>query len=258
MLEKQQNQLMAYLRNEESQIEVHIADQGGIGVDVRLGIYKNAYNMRLRESIEVDHRVLGVYLGDDLFNLMVAEYIKHCPSSRTSLRHFADQLPSFLARTEPFLEHGQISELARFERLLMTAFDAAEANRIPSEALAELPIQDWPDTTLRYHPSMQIFSTEWNVVEMWQAIREEREPPPPVARANQWLVWRNSVRLTEFTSMTGLEAELLQKALQGKNLAELCEFLAEHIEESSVAETFLRIMRSWLGKGIINALHSKD
>ena len=86
---------------------------------------------------------------------MAAEYVEHCPSSRTSLRHFADQLPGFLARTEPFCEHGQIPELARFERLLMTAFDAAEANRVANEALAELPVEEWPDTTLRFHPSMQ-------------------------------------------------------------------------------------------------------
>ena len=72
MLEQQQNQLMAYLRNEESQIEAHIADQGGVAIEVRLGIYRNAYNMRLRESIEVDHPVLGGYLGDYSFDLMAA------------------------------------------------------------------------------------------------------------------------------------------------------------------------------------------
>ena len=45
MLQEQQQQqhLMAYLRNEESQIEAHISDQGGIDIGVRLGIYKNAY-----------------------------------------------------------------------------------------------------------------------------------------------------------------------------------------------------------------------
>jgi|TARA_B110000483_G_C17839502_1_gene405976 hypothetical protein len=42
MLQEQQH-LMAYLRNEESQIEAHISDQGGIDIGVRLGIYKNAY-----------------------------------------------------------------------------------------------------------------------------------------------------------------------------------------------------------------------
>jgi hypothetical protein len=43
MLQEQQQHLMAYLRNEESQIEAHISDQGGIDIGVRLGIYKNAY-----------------------------------------------------------------------------------------------------------------------------------------------------------------------------------------------------------------------
>ena len=58
--------------------------------------------MRLREFIEVDHRVLGIYLRDDLFDLVAAEYVKHCPSSKTSLRHFADQLPGFFGTYRAF------------------------------------------------------------------------------------------------------------------------------------------------------------
>ena len=105
---------------------------------------------------------------------------------------------------------------------------------------------------------MQIFSTEWNVVEIWQAIREEREPPPPVESTNHWLVWRNSGRLTVFASIKALETQLLHRALQGKNLAELCEFLAEQTEESIAAEIFLKIMTSWLNKGIVTSLHTQD
>ena len=257
MLQEQQQHLMAYLRNEESQISEHIADQGGINVELRLGIYHNAYRMRLRESIEVDHPVLGIYLGDDLFDLMATEYIKYCPSQRTSLRHFADQLPGFLGRQAPFSEHGQITELARFERLLMTAFDAGEANRLATNKLSALPIQDWPNTTMRFHPSMQIFNTTWNVVEIWQAIREEREPPPPVESTNHWLVWRNSQRLTQFASLSALENQLLKNALEGKNLAELCDTLTTQMEESTVAEKFLLVIKSWFDKGIVSALYQK-
>ena len=95
-------------------------------------------------------------------------------------------------------------------------------------------------------------------MEIWQAIRKEREPPTPVESTNHWLVWRNSGRLTVFASIKALETQLLHRALQGKNLAELCEFLAEQTEESIAAEIFLKIMTSWLNKGIVTSLHTQD
>ena len=73
ILQEQQKQLMAYLRDQQNNISGYIASQGGINTNARLGIYRNAYQMRLRESIEVDHPVIGTYLGDELFDLMTAE-----------------------------------------------------------------------------------------------------------------------------------------------------------------------------------------
>jgi hypothetical protein len=219
---------MAYLRDQQNNISGYIASQGGIITDARLGIYRNAYQMRLRESIEADHPVIGTYLGDELFDLMTAEYVKKHPSQKTSLRHFADQLPSFLAQTEPFRQRAQITELARFERLLMSAFDASDAIRLPSQDLLNLPVEDWPNTALRFHPSMQIFTSRWNIAEIWQAIRGQRQPPEPVESTNYWLVWRNSARLTEFKSMTDLEAKLLKYFLSHKSRRKLDCYNAHH------------------------------
>ena len=134
-LREHQQQLMAYLLGQDSTIADHVVDQGGITTDVRLGIYRNAYRIRLRETIDVDHPVLGTYLGDELFDRMVDGYIDQHPSSFSSLRQFADRLPKFLSTNTPFSEHPQIAELARFERLLLTAFDAADASSVPPQHL---------------------------------------------------------------------------------------------------------------------------
>ena len=91
MLEQQQNQLMAYLRNEESQIEAHIANQGGVAIEARLGIYRNAYNMRLRESIEVATLFWAFTLAmicSTLWPLSmlntVPHHARHCATSLTN------------------------------------------------------------------------------------------------------------------------------------------------------------------------------
>ena len=138
----------------------------------------------------------------------------------------------------------------------MSAFDASDAIRLPSQALVNLPVEDWPNTVLRFHPSMQIFTSRWNVVEIWRAIREQKQPPGPVESKNSWLVWRNSARLTEFKSVSDLEAKLLKYSLEGQNLAELCEFLVTRVEENSVAVTLITIIKSWFAKGIVSAIHN--
>ena len=155
-LHELQQQMMNYLTDDELSIAQQIEDHGDISRDVRLHIYKNAYQMRLKETIDNDHPLLGMYLGDDLFDQMVSGYIKAYPSNNTSLRHFADLLPSFLASHSPFNKYPIISELARFERLLMVAFDAADTERFTQETLLDIEHEQWPNLVFRFHPSVQI------------------------------------------------------------------------------------------------------
>ena len=170
----------------------------------RLSIYFNAYRIRLRGSIEVDHPVLGVYLGDDGFETMASAYIAKHPSSNTSLRHFCDALPEFLRTEPPFSDIPILGEIARFERALMDVFDAADADVANLDSLSETPAEAWPEMTFQLHPSTRWFLTDWNCVEIWQAIKTEQTPPDAIAGDKRaWLLWRNTERLSEFRACAG-------------------------------------------------------
>ncbi|WP_231619863.1 hypothetical protein [Pseudoalteromonas sp. SWYJZ98] len=65
-LAKLQQQFMNLLQGESSDISEQIAQQGQLNTQQRLSIYK----IRLRAVIEQDHEQLGIYLGDDLFEMM--------------------------------------------------------------------------------------------------------------------------------------------------------------------------------------------
>ena len=72
-----QQQMMNYLTDDtlvehEPSIAKNVENHGGISREARLHIYKNAYQMRLKETIDNDHELLGLYLGDDLFDQMVS------------------------------------------------------------------------------------------------------------------------------------------------------------------------------------------
>jgi len=247
-----QQQMMDFLVDGNSSIESSIIEQGKISNQVRLNIYKNAYQVRLKEVIDNDHPILGQYLGDDLFEQMVSNYLHRHPSNYTSLRHYADHLPHFLTSQPPFSEHPIISEIAHFERLLLVAFDAANAERFSLEQLQGIADEQWPTLVFRFHPSVQLAHYNWNSVESWQALKTERTPEPASQKKNTWLLWRNHERLTEFRSLNEEELQLLQMILSGENFASICQQLLSS-NSDDVSQLALSYLVTWIEQGLLRA-----
>lgn len=251
-LQQLQREFFEYLLHGDERIAAQVVDQEPVGRDVRLQIYRNAYRLRLRETLDTDHEILGHYLGDELFELMVNGYIDRHPSTYRSLRQFGDALPEFLRQEPPFAEYPQLAELAAFERRLLTSFDAADAQRIEIAALAALPPADWPAMRLRFHPSVQLFRADWNSVEMWQALKAEESPPVAMPQPDSWwLLWRGDDRLTQFRSVAQEEADSLQHFLHGGNFSGVCEYLLGAWSEEAVAARALELLSGWLSCGLV-------
>ncbi len=246
-----QTQFMDFLLGKHSDIEQSIVDQGNISVQHRLNIYRNAYNIRLIETIDTDHEILGLYLGDEWFELMVKGYIKNQPSQSTSLRQYAEQLPHYLASTPPFDEHPILSEMAYFERLLLHAFDAGEAKRLTHQELSSTDPDTWPNMTFLFHPSVQIFHAHWNTVHSWQALKSGEVPDAATQQRNTWIIWRNNDRLTEFYSLESDESHIMSQALQGVPFAELCEILLTYHHANDVSQIAVDYLLKWINHGLL-------
>ncbi len=219
---------------------------------LRLNIYKNAYRTRLRQVIESDHEILWTYLGDEMFEQLVSGYIASHPSNFTSLRNYCNQLPDYLANTEPFDQHPIIAEIASFERLLMDAFDAGEADRVGLPELRSLTPDDWPSMRLRFHPSVQMLAADWNSVESWKALKGDDQPPPANKDATRyWLLWRGTDRLSKFRSVEKNEHAMLTQAITGESFSTLCEALLRWHDADQASVTGLQHITSWLEDGLI-------
>jgi len=245
-----QQQMINYLTDDKMDISKHIVDQGNISCQVRLNIYKNAYFQRLKEVIENDHEMLGLYLGDDLFDKMALGYVEQYPSSYTSLRNYADNLPLYLSKNAPFSEHLILSELAHFERLLLTAFDAADVERFTLMHLQEIKQHEWPKLIFRFHPSVQFAHFKWNSVESWQALRSEKSPESAKKENSTWLFWRNNERLTEFRSLSLEEFTLIEMILAGQDFSILCEYLLTVSDNEDVNSLMLNYLVTWIEQGL--------
>lgn len=250
-----QARFVDYLSGKNELIVRSVADQGNINTATRLNIYRNAYQIRLKLALETDHEMLGIYLGDDLFDVMADGYIETHPSHFTSLRHFGDQLPEYLNKTVPFRENPIISELALFERRLIDVFDAADAKRVPLSALSEIPAEHWPDIKLRFHPSTRLFTAGWNSIESWKALKAGEAPPAAQARGHAyWLLWRGDDLLSEFRPVDEDEHKLLALAIEGNSFATLCESLLSRHDEDRIGVISLDYLSRWFEQGIIKAI----
>ncbi len=254
---------MAYLLSADESSQQHllpwVQDQQGLPVTQRMGIYANAYRSRLREVIDTDHDVLGLYLGDALFDRMVTGYIAVQHSPYRSLRHYCDQLPDFLTQDEFFSQYPVLADLALFERRLLTVFDAADSERATLEQLQSVAPERWPRMQLTFHPSVQLLTLTTNAVESWQALKQEQAPPAPEhnedAPTRFWLLWRSRDRITEFVSLMPWQHRLMSGFIKGDNLAMQCEGLLTYFGADDVANQIFGALQAWIEMGIVRAFH---
>jgi hypothetical protein len=254
-LRELEGNFLAYLLKGDAHITGEIVDQAPVGRETRLAIYANAYRTRLRETLETDHEMLGLYLGDALWDRMVDGYIDDHPSSYRSLRQYGDALPKWLRNNPPFTDYPQISELALFERRLLVSFDAADACRAGADELAALPARRWPRIRLRFHPSVQPFRVDSNCVEIWQALKAGEAPPDAATQPDSWwLLWRGEDRLTQFRSLPAEESAVLHHFLAGGDFAGACEQLLVAHSGDDVAQIGLALLMNWLETGLVREL----
>lgn len=251
-LAKIQQQFMHLLQNKPNDFISHVADQGQLNAHDRLSIYRSAYKIRLTQVIEQDHEQLGKYLGDDLFDEMVTGYLRSYPSVNNSLREFSANLPIFLSETLPFKQHEILADIAKFERLLLMAFDAKDDITLTTEELEHVKDTDWPSLVLNLHGSIQLVKFNTSAVESFQALKNDSTPPiPRVDKTRHWIIWRTPDRMTEYKAIENEEFNLLNLMEEKQNFSVLCQSLIKKHNPERIASLLINYINTWLSQGLI-------
>lgn len=252
-LEQLQAGFQAYLMDEPSgaQFLRFIVDDGKVDVRKRLGIYFDAYRLRLAEALSAAYPKLKLLLGDDLFDAVTRAYIHDYPSMYSNIRWYGDKLQLHLLFTLP--QHPIAADMAHFEWSLANAFDAEDAAELTLQDLAEIPPENWGALQFVFQPALQIVALHWNTVAVWKALDAEEVPPAPAESDGYttWLIWRSDLN-PQFRSVDKSEAMALQMAMSGDCFAEICTILEAELSE--VEATFLaaQYLAGWLEQGLIS------
>jgi hypothetical protein len=218
-----------------------------------LGIYRDAYELRLIEVIGNDHEHLQTYLGDDAFATMARAYIESCPSKHPNARWVARRLPEFLKSKEPYSGKPALGDLAALERALNNAFDGPDAPVVGLAALSSHPPEAWARLSFVPHPTASVLDVGTNVAAIWASLKAGNEPPASVSyeEPRSILVWRLDMK-SMFRDLPPEEAMIWNEARSGATFGDLCVLLATYADPATAPMRAAGYLRAWLDAGLLS------
>ena len=233
-------------------IDAVIQDTTSVDTGTRLGIYEFAFGARLIEAVAKTYPVLQAAMGEQKFARLIREYACHKPPSHFSIRYFGDDLSSFIAKKMEGIKATGLSELARWEWLLATAFDAADVASISRDALASIAPDQWAQLRFKLSPSFHRITLHTNAVPWWKAISDDSQRPTRwrLIKQVEWAIWRSELK-TYFRSLNADEALVIDRVARGDAFATLCEVLAEYGHADNAPLRAATLLSQWFNDGWI-------
>lgn len=251
-----QEQFQLFILSGQSGIDESIVQTESVSVEQRLAIYRDAYKLRLIESLTTSFPATQVYLGTQAFEKACSSYIDVHPSSYQSIRWYGDGLAEFL-RGYYDEKYSFLVELADFEWRMTLAFDAPDNRIIEITDMANVPPESWGNLHFTFHPSMQRLNYFWNAISLWQALITNQDLPElhQGTKANSWILWRAPDYINQFYSLSEQEAWALDSLIDGLSFGQLCEGLCEWITAEEVGMQAASYLKNWIQSGIVAELH---
>lgn len=250
-----QEQFQKFLLSGDAEISEAIMQTKTVPVDTRLSIYRDAYGLRLVESLTTNYPFLYAYLGTEEFNKLAHAYIIAHPSAYRSIRWFGDVFADFVKKHYPNNPH--LAELADFEWKMTLAFDAADAAVVRVEDMAAVPAEAWANLQFTLHPSVQRINYFWNAISLWQALAHDEALPALQQNSvpTAWILWRSPTYLIQFYSLAQEEAWAVDALLQGVSFGEFCEGLCQWLTPEEVGIRAASYLKGWIQQGMVSQLY---
>lgn len=222
------------------------------------GVYYNAYRLRLAEFISTDFAILRSHLGDEDFGRLVEEYVMARPSIHRNARWYARDLPDFMEQSDSWGVDRCACDLARFERALSDAFDAANAPASSAQMLHQIDAAHWPNLVFSFHPSANLLALSSGTAALYESLTEGREPAPASLPNSDEavLVWRREYE-TLHRIVDSDERLALAEAMGAKTFADVCALLSFRHNGDDVSLLIGGLLSGWFSDGLIVDLQIK-
>ena len=219
----------------------------------RVGVYQGMYLMRMEEALATDYPVIKHFLGDEVFDELIQDYVGRYPSRSYTLNRLGDHLPQFLAGRPDWSQDGFLVDLARLELAMTEVFDEEETPVLSGEDLESVPPEDWEQTRLLPIAALRLLELEHTVVPHLTAYHRETPCPKPMKRPSWVAVYRRDYSVMRLELSTP-EFALLSALVDGVPLGEaLADAVTANQSARQQAKVF-RWFRSWIREGLFTGV----
>lgn len=243
-----QGQFQDYVLGAVPGIEALVIGNERGDAQTRLGVYADAYRLRLLEILGNDYEALRLFLGADKFERMGRAYIEAHPSDTASVRWFGRHLPEFLRDAPGYAARPVLAEMARFEWSKGEVFDAPDAEPLPIATIAAVAPESWPHMHLQPHPALRRLDLRWNVPAICLAYEARQAVPKHRARAQHlpWLLWRDEALNIRWRPLGADEAAAIDALCAGGSFGQICELLCQWVEPEQAAMHAAGLLKRWV------------
>lgn len=252
-----QTKFQAGILENDQAVLVSIADSRKTDRSTLFAVYYDAYRMRLAEFLSNDFPILRARLGDEAFGRLIEDYILSAPSRQRNARWYGARLPDFMHETAPWRANRGAIDLARFERALSDAFDAADAPLSSIDVLADICAEDWPRIAFEFHPSFMLLDLARGTVQIYGALAADEEPPALQQDEEAIVFWRKDGQ-SFYRPVAEDERLALMEGRWGKKFSDICTLLAFLGSDVNVTQRVAGFLSQWFADGLVTRLSILD
>jgi hypothetical protein len=148
----------------------------GAGIARRFAVYRNNVVAGLVRALESRFPVVAKLVGDAFFKAMAQSFAVANPPRSPMLFRYGEAFPSFIEDFAPVDGIPYLADVARLELARGRAYYAADARPLPPTAFSSLPQEALGATTLILHPSVELLTSTFPIISIWQAHRGGERP----------------------------------------------------------------------------------
>ncbi|MFL1492246.1 HvfC/BufC N-terminal domain-containing protein [Pseudomonas antarctica] len=222
----------------------------------RFAVYRNNVHSSLISALSTAYPVTLQLVGDEFFRAMAGLFVQTCPPTSPLINEYGSAFAAFIQDFEPAASVPYLADVARFERLRVRAYHAADSQPLDQQAILQA-LQGQTDLgklSLRLHPSLATLNSSYAVVAVWAAHQTEGA----VATLNPWhaqsaLVLRQGLAVKVFAIDRGSVA-FIDSLNQGIQL----EMAVEKALQASAEFDLHQCLTLLIGHDAITHLHSEQ
>ena len=222
-----------------------------------LEVYQSGYRLRLEGFLYEDHPGLLDLLGEEAFDAVVAEYVAANPPTNRNARWYTTGFPDFLQAHPTWRDDARAVSMALFERAMVDAFDAPDAEPLTIQALANFPPEESPRFVFAFHPSLVVLDLAAGTLAAYGASDDETaegqgeaRPPVPDAGVETVAVWRRQDE-SAYRELEPDEFLALNEARDGRAFGDICQMAAFQHAGEIAPERLAQFLASWFEDGMV-------